>query len=47
MQAILLKFEELEAMGISYAHFVRPAIIYKGADNKLHLRSGDFLNATK
>jgi len=47
MQAILLKFDELEAMGISSAHFVKPAIIYKGADNKLHLRSGDFLNATK
>lgn len=47
MQSVLEKLNELEDMGISSSHFVRPAIIYKGADNKLHLRSGDFLNATK
>lgn len=47
MQSVLEKLNTLEEMGISSAYFVRPSIIYKGADNKLHLLSGEFLKATR
>lgn len=47
MQSVLEKLNMLEEMGISSAYFVKPHIIYKGADNKLHLLQSEFLKATK